>query len=242
MDRRFGSGLADETSSDETSSGVFARLAEMVYSDDDDDAVLKAVVDSAPELVVGCDHASLGLATNGTVVTIASSDQVAVTVDDFEREFGEGPCLDAMGSDAVYLDADLVNGGVWPRLAQRVLAETPVRGMAGFRLRVGEGRTGSLNLFSDTAGSLTGRSLGQGAMLASFITVAMLASYQRRTADTLRSGLQSNREIGKAIGLMMAFHKISDDEAFKMLRSASQDMNLKLHDVARQVVDHHNRG
>ena len=40
---------------------------------------------------------------------------------------------------------------------------------------------------------------------------------------------------------MMAFHKITDDEAFAMLRSASQDMNLKLAEVARQVVDHHNQ-
>ncbi len=40
---------------------------------------------------------------------------------------------------------------------------------------------------------------------------------------------------------MMAFHKISDDEAFAMLRSTSQDMNIKLVEVARQVVDHHNQ-
>ena len=57
--------------------------------------------------------------------------------------------------------------------------------------------------------------------------------------ETLRDGLQSNREIGKAVGLLMAFHQISDDDAFGMLRKASQDMNIKLADVARQVVDHH---
>jgi AmiR/NasT family two-component response regulator len=40
---------------------------------------------------------------------------------------------------------------------------------------------------------------------------------------------------------MMAFHKISDQEAFELLRSTSQDMNLKLREVARRVVEHHNR-
>ena len=44
------------------------------------------------------------------------------------------------------------------------------------------------------------------------------------------------------MGLMMAFHKITDDEAFEMLRKASQDMNIKLSEVARQVVEHHNKG
>ena len=78
-------------------------------------------------------------------------------------------------------------------------------------------------------------------MLASFISVALVASDERRSARTLRAGLESNREIGKAMGLMMAFHKVSDQEAFTMLRSASQDMNMKLSEVARQVVEHHNQ-
>ncbi len=78
-------------------------------------------------------------------------------------------------------------------------------------------------------------------MLASFVTVALLAAHERKAAGTLRAGLASNREIGKAVGLMMAFHKITDDEAFAMLRKASQDMNIKLAEVARQVVAHHNQ-
>ena len=32
----------------------------------------------------------------------------------------------------------------------------------------------------------------------------------------------------------MAFHKITDEEAFAMLRKASQDMNIKLAEVARR--------
>ena len=122
-----------------------------------------------------------------------------------------------------------------------MLAATPVRSMAGFRLLVGDQKTGALNLFSETPGGLDAESVDQGIVLASFVTVALLAAHERRTAETLRAGLASNREIGKAIGLMMAFHKISDEEAFAMLRSASQDMNIKLAEVARQVVDHHNQ-
>ena len=114
--------------------------------------------------------------------------------------------------------------------------------MAGFRLRAGEQKTGALNLFSDTAGGLTAEAVDQGIVLAAFITVALVASHERKAAETLKAGLQSNREIGKAMGLMMAFHKITDDEAFEMLRKASQDMNIKLSEVARQVVEHHNKG
>jgi hypothetical protein len=123
-----------------------------------------------------------------------------------------------------------------------VLAETPVRGMAGFRLRAGEGRTGALNLFSDTAGALNDRTIEQGIVLAAFTTAALVASSERRSASTLRAGLASNREIGKAVGLLMAFHGISDEEAFAMLRRSSQHLNVKLAAVAQRVVDEHNRG
>jgi hypothetical protein len=222
-------------------SEVFHSLAEIVYDSDDFDHVYGAVVRAAPDLVEGCDHASLMLRRDGRFVTVAASDETASRIDAFERELGEGPCLDAIRDQSVFHDADLLDGSPWPNLAERVLSETPVRGMAGFRIRIGDECDGALNLFSDTAGGLSRRAVDQGIVLASFITVALFASHQRESARTLQAGLRSNREIGKAVGLLMAFHKVNDDEAFAMLRSASQDLNVKLVEVARQVVDHHNQ-
>lgn len=227
---------------DLTTSAVFRSLAEVVYASDDFVAVYDAVVRAAPDLVDGCDHASLMLRHNRTYTTAATSDDLAGEIDGYEQELGEGPCVDAIADPSVFHAMDLSAGSPWPRLTQRVLARTPVRGMAGFRLRSGRESTGALNLFSDTPGALTEQSVNQGIVLASFVTVALLASAQQRTAESLRAGLESNREIGKAMGLMMAFHKITDDEAFAMLRQASQHMNIKLSEVARQVVEHHNRG
>ncbi|MEP7089793.1 MAG: GAF and ANTAR domain-containing protein [Nocardioidaceae bacterium] len=226
---------------DPETSAVFSGLADVIYVSDDFEQMYAAIVDAAPRLVEGCDHASLMLRQSSRFVTIASSDDVGSTVDAYERELGEGPCLDAIIDESVFHDADLTDGSPWPRLTERVLAQTPVRSMAGFRLRAGDGKAGALNLFSDTPGGLTERAVDQGIVLAAFVTVALVAAHERHAARTLRDGLASNREIGKAMGLMMAFHKVSDEEAFAMLRKASQDMNLKLVEVARQVVDHHNQ-
>ena len=228
-------------SEDPATSEVFKSLAEIVYASDDYSDVYDAIVRAAIELVDGCHHASLMLRNNGGFDTVAATDRVAQDIDEYERELGEGPCLDAIIEASVYHDADLTDGSPWPRLTERVLAHTPVRGMAGFRLLVGDRNSGALNLFSDSPDGLSGHSVDQGILLASFVTVALMAAQERQTADTLRMGLASNREIGKAIGLMMAFHKINDAEAFAMLRSASQDMNLKLSEIARQVVEHHNK-
>lgn len=221
-------------------SAVFRSLAEVVYVSDDFTRIYKAIVDAAPHLVEGCDHASLLLRRDGKLVTAASSDEVGARIDELERELGQGPCIDALDHQDVYHDEDLTDGSPWPLLTERVLAETPVRSMAGFAVRSEHESPGALNLFCDTPGGLTERGVEQGIVLAAFVSVALVAARERRSAETLRSGLQSNREIGKAVGLMMAFHKIGDEEAFAMLRRTSQDLNVKLVEVARQIVAHQN--
>ena len=79
-------------------------------------------------------------------------------------------------------------------------------------------------------------------MLTAFASVALAALERGEEATTLRRGLESNREIGKAIGLLMAMHDIDDNQAFQMLSKVSQEMNVKLAQVASQVLAHHRKG
>ena len=121
-----------------------------------------------------------------------------------------------------------------------MLAETPVRGMAGYRIVIEGKKIGALNLFSDTAGALeTGGD--EGVVLAAFASIALGSVANRDRADSLRRGLESNREVGKAIGLLMAAHEIGSVEAFELLRRASNDMNMKLTEVAREVIQNAER-
>jgi hypothetical protein len=219
---------------------MFRSLAELVYASKDFAHIYHEICAAAPRVVSGCDHASLMLKQDGAFVTVAASDEVARRVDALEREVGEGPCLDAILHEDAYLDPDLTVTPSWPRLADRLLAETPVRGVAGCRFLVGDQKVGALNVFSDTPGGLTEGSVDVAIMLASFVSVTLVAAHEKQDAMTLRQGLESNREIGKAVGLLMAFHKITDEDAFEVLRTASQEMNIKLAEVARQVVEHHN--
>ena len=88
---------------------------------------------------------------------------------------------------------------------------------------------------------LTEDSLRQVSMLVAFAAVALTALHRGQEASTLRRGLESNREIGKAVGLLMALHEIDDTRAFEMLAKVSQEMNVKVAEVAAQVVRHHAR-
>ena len=58
----------------------------------------------------------------------------------------------------------------------------------------------------------------------------------RAEAVSLAAGLESNREIGTAIGLLMAAHGLSADEAFDTLRRASSHLNRKLATIAREII------
>ena len=222
---------------------AFRSMAEIVYSGESYDSVYEAVCATAVELVDGCDHASLMLRRGGRIETVAASDDVARRIDELEKELGQGPCLDAIDEDEPdqHICPDLTEGSNWPELASRIKVETSVEGMAGFRLRQDGQRVGALNVFSDTAGSLTEHSLDQAIMLTAFASVTLAALERGEEATTLRRGLESNREIGKAVGLLMAMHDIDDDRAFEMLAKVSQEMNVKVAEVAAQVVAHHRR-
>ena len=55
--------------------------------------------------------------------------------------------------------------------------------------------------------------------------------------SNLRAGLISREIIGQAQGILMEHEQITSDQAFDILRRASQRLNIKLRDVAQNLVD-----
>jgi AmiR/NasT family two-component response regulator len=52
----------------------------------------------------------------------------------------------------------------------------------------------------------------------------------------MRAGLESNRAIGTAVGMLMANHRLTAATAFQLLVAASQHSNRKLRDIAADVT------
>ena len=219
---------------------VFAALAEIIYQGSDAKEMYAAICVAATLAVRGCDHASLLVRENDRYVTMGASDRLAQHVDDLERRAGDGPCIDAIEEETPQIDTNLTTPSHWPKLASVLVAETPVRGAMGFRLLVDKHKGAALNLFSDTPNLFDAESAGRAAVLASFASVAINAIAKGEDAASLRRGLLSNREIGKAVGMLMLLHEMSENEAFDLLRRHSQALNIKLAEVARAVIE--NRG
>ncbi|MFD6497188.1 ANTAR domain-containing protein, partial [Streptomyces sp. NPDC060188] len=47
----------------------------------------------------------------------------------------------------------------------------------------------------------------------------------------------TRHQIGEAMGILMGTHHVTEEQAFNVLRRYSQDNNLKLREVARQVCE-----
>ena len=218
-------------------STVFGALAEIIYQGSESSEVYAAICVAATLVVTGCDHASLLVRHGGRYITVGASDRIAQRVDDMERIAGDGQCVDAIEEETQQIETDLTAPDQWHQLAARLVAETPVRGAMGFRILVDRRKTGALNLFSDKPNVFDTEAAGQAVVLASFASVAINAIAAGEDVSTLRRGLLSNREIGKAVGMLMMLNGVDEHEAFDVLRRYSQDLNIKLADVARTVIE-----
>ncbi|MGU3436029.1 GAF and ANTAR domain-containing protein [Actinomycetes bacterium M1A6_2h] len=231
-----------DTAPTNDAAAVFAGLGEIVYRGSTADEVYEAIAVAATSLVDGCDHASIMLKHGGAYRTVGASDDVARHVDQLERDTGEGPCLDAITDESAQVEPNFDQTTEWPELARAVVESTPVRGAMGFRLLIDSRKVGALNLFTDTPDVFTTKSVEQAVLVTAFASVAVTAVAKGEEAEALRQGMLSNREIGKAIGLLMALHDVNDDTAFDLLRRTSQDMNVKVVELARRIIQQHRGG
>ncbi|NUO36808.1 MAG: ANTAR domain-containing protein [Dermatophilaceae bacterium] len=56
-------------------------------------------------------------------------------------------------------------------------------------------------------------------------------------ASQLEMALEHSREIGAAVGVLMALRKLTSEQAFDLLRRASMAQNVKVHVLASRVVE-----
>ena len=55
-------------------------------------------------------------------------------------------------------------------------------------------------------------------------------------SDELQRALVTSRQIGMAMGILMERHLLTQEQAFEFLRDQSQRRNVKLRDLAEQII------
>ena len=155
--------------------------------------------------------------------------------DALQAELQEGPFYDAQQSAATLLLFDVEGESRWPCYRARLIEETSYRSVLSFRL-IG-GNPAALHLFAERAGAFTDADIDLATVLAAHAS-SLLALYEAEDhAANLETALESNRDIGAAVGVLMAHHQVTQQDAFTLLRVASQSLHRKLRDVATEVVE-----
>ena len=125
----------------------------------------------------------------------------------------------------------------WPRyLAAIASSGLTVRSAVGYPLLLAERKLGALLLYSPKPSFFADELVHIGSVLADHATIALDAATSADKAHHLSLALQSNRRIGIAVGILMALHQLDDQQAFDLLRVASQYRHQKLRQVAEEVI------
>ena len=217
----------------EAGAETVADVARALLGQADVQQTLQKIVDLAVEMIEGCDYAGITFLKGGKGTTPAASDDVPRTVDVIQFETGEGPCLSAIREHEVFESPDLRLEDRWPIFAPRANRETGVSSMLCFRLFVAGDTLGALNLYSKAVDAFDDHSRTVGLVFAAHAAIALSTAIHEEQMD---EALQSRDLIGQAKGILMAREGVNADQAFDMLRRASQRLNIKLRDIAGQMV------
>jgi GAF domain-containing protein len=232
----------DQTSQADPLAALTANLSEtarILFSARGVHDTLEQVVAVAVHTIEGCDFAGLFLLEGGVVVTPVHTDQVVEEIDALQRESGQGPCLDAIAQRVMVYGEDIESDDRWPDFGPAA-AGRGIRSALALPLTT-NGTTGAINLYARYPAAFGVVDRAKGVILASLASVALNAAHsfedEERRIENLHSALSSREVIGQAQGILMERERIAADQAFDVLRRASQYLNVKLREVAQTLVD-----
>lgn len=229
----------EQHSSHQPSAGLvdtFAQVAASIRSSEDDEATMRHITDTAVAVIEPCVASSLSLVLKEGPTTRAATSELAMQGDQRQYDEGEGPCLDAAMHERWLYTPDVATDGRWPRSCGRMHRELGVGSMFSCRLSLNaapQQTLGGINLYAMTPDAFSEEDRMLAILLSSMAAVVVDASRQQAQ---LRAAVESRQVIGEAIGILRYQSNLSSDEAFAVLTRASQRMNVKLREVAREIV------
>ncbi|WP_332872713.1 GAF and ANTAR domain-containing protein [Kribbella monticola] len=212
---------------------VFARLATELHDSDGVTETVDAVVEFALR-ALNCSHAGVMFAVrDGRPQVAAVSDPVIETVYEFQIEAGEGPMIDALSNGVVVHIPDAKVDPRWPRWSE-LLGDLGIHSVLHLPLVVSDRTGGVLSVYNTMPDAFSTDDEAVAHILARHAAVAVASA---REEANLAQAVDARKLIGQAMGILMERFDLDADRAFEVLRRYSQHGNIKLREVAQQLVD-----
>jgi GAF domain-containing protein len=197
------------------------------------------VVKLAESTIEGCDYAGLFLLDTGVVTTPVHINPLAAEVDSLQQKTNEGPCLDAIAQRLIFCAEDLSRDLRWLHFAPQA-TRAGVRSVLALPLSA-DAQLGALNLYARYPSAFGVVDRAKAAILVSMASLALSVAHshenEERRAANFHAALSSRETIGEATGILRERERITPEQAFDVLRQASQHLNVKLREVAQNLID-----
>lgn len=220
---------------------AFVGLADTLVDDYDIIDLLDRLAGHTVELLAS-EAAGIMLGdARGTLRLVASTDERSDWMELLQIEADEGPCVECYRSGTAVTVTDLADAAVrWPRFVAALAERGSYGSLHALPLRLRGEPIGTLNLFHREPGPLPAADLALGQALADIATIGILSERAVRRGEVvneqLQTALTSRVVIEQAKGVLAERGRLSMDDAFDRLRRYARGHNLRLAEVARDVV------
>ncbi|MEU4653406.1 GAF and ANTAR domain-containing protein [Streptomyces sp. NPDC023723] len=193
--------------------------------------------------------ASASLRSDGVPMRLCATGERAGRLAEIQATLGDGPCVHAARTGAPVLALDLTaapDADRWPVFAQQAAA-AGVRAVYALPLGSDAVCVGTLDLYRDSPGGLSGEELRTARLVAGVMTMALAAlphraDDERPDARSWLNGLATGHDqIHQAIGMIMAQLGVGSEEALARLRGDAFARSRTVHEAAEDVITHRQR-
>ncbi|BBX47261.1 GAF and ANTAR domain-containing protein [Mycobacterium cookii] len=196
------------------------------------EGTLLAILNAATAAISGADQAGLNLFAGGRFEPQATVGSAPPALDALQQHTGSGPCIDASRDQVrIHID-DCATDQRWPKFAAEAV-RLGIHAMLCVPLWVDDRRLGSLSLYARATGAFDDAAKRLADLYATHGALALL---EAQRADQFQRAIDSRDVIGQAKGVRMERHRVTADQAFTLLKGASQKLNLKVTEVARSLA------
>jgi GAF domain-containing protein len=222
---------------------TFVELADTMVDDFDVIEFLHRLAERCIKLLDCAEAGLLLVDAAGVLRVMASSSERSDALDLLQSQNEEGPCFECYQRGVPVSSEDLTGDtGRWPTFTPMAL-QKGFRSVQAIPMRVRGETIGALNLFRATPGRLVEQDLLLGQGMADIAAIALLQERTVREAhgvvEQLQGALSSRVMIEQAKGVLAERARIGVDDAFALLRAHAREHNLRLSNVARDLIDGH---
>ena len=168
-------------------------------------------------------------------VSAATEPKFVLEAGSVATEHGDSISQRVLAGRGVVVVDDLPTDPEWSGYGPELAARTAVRSILGFLLHVDGRSLGSMTLYSDEAGHFTRELQDEAVVFGDLAAIALARVADRERAANLDTALVSSRDIGTAVGIIMATDGVAETAAFRTLRGIARSSQRKVREVAREI-------